>query len=637
MHSHTLFNPAPALLTSRIRPLALALVAAMGLLLSTTLPALAQCLLSFPAPANYAAGANPSFVAVGDFNADGQPDLAIANTNSNNVSILLGNVPPNAGTFLPAVNYAAGTNPISVAVGDFNADGRPDLAVANQNANNVSILLGNAPPNAGTFLPAVNYAAGTNPLSVAVGDFNADGRPDLAVANFNFSSTGNVSILLSNAPPNAGTFQAAVNYPAGTNPSYLAVGDFNADGRPDLAVANYNSSNISILLANANGTFQVAVNYAANSRPASVALGDFNADGRPDLAVTNQNSSNVSILLGNLNGTFQSRVNYAVGTDPQSVAVGDFNADGRPDLAVANTSNSNVSILLGNLSGTFQSRVNYGTGSGPRSVAVGDFNADGQPDLAVTNSSSNNVSVLLNTTGFSPPAITHQPASQIVAAGQNATIAITADGFGNTLTYQWRKNGTPIANGGNISGATSPTLSFTPTLLSDIASYDVQVTGAAACNVGAQVTTSAAGILAVTDPCAGLHPSITQQPASQIILSGNAAMFTVAATSPTGGGPLTYQWRRNGVNLSNSGAVSGVTSATLTINPAALSDNASSFVCIVSNTCGATSSNSAGLAVATIFCLADVASDGLDTIYNPNGSVGPEDLDAFIAAFIAGC
>ena len=119
MPSHTLFNPAPALRTSRIRPLALGLVAAMGLLLAATMPALAQCPLSFVAPSNYPAGTNPYSVAVGDFNADGRPDLAVANEGSNNLSILLGNL---SGTFQAPVNNAVGTRPYSVAVGDFNAD-----------------------------------------------------------------------------------------------------------------------------------------------------------------------------------------------------------------------------------------------------------------------------------------------------------------------------------------------------------------------------------------------------------------------------------------------------------------------------------------------------------------------------------
>jgi len=446
------------------------------------------------------AGSNPWSVAVGDFNADGRPDLAVANVSSHNVSILLGNV---GGTFQAAVNYAAGSGPRSVAVGDFNADGRPDLAVANINSANVSILLGNAN---GTFQAAVNYAVGATPRSVAVGDFNADGRPDLAVANFN---SDNVSILLGNAPPNTGTFQAADNYAAGDGPFSVAVGDFNADGRRDLAVANFDSGNVSILRGTGPGrpSFGAATNFAVGPDPISVAVGDFNADGRRDLAVANFVSGNVSILRGTGPGrpSFGAATNFAVGPDPISVAVGDFNADGRPDLAVANLNSSNVSILLGNANGTFQARVNYAVGTSPISVAVGDFNADGRPDLAVANNNSDNVSVLLNTTGiasFPVPTITQQPASQIVQAGQIATIAITANGFGNTLTYQWRKNGVPVVNGGNISGATTPTLTFTPALSGDTESYDVVVT-APACGGGFLVTTSAAGILAVTgtNPC----------------------------------------------------------------------------------------------------------------------------------------
>jgi len=480
------------------------------------MPALAQCPLSFNAASNYAAGNFPASVAVGDFNADGRPDLAVANQGSSNVSILLGNG-GGGGTFQAAVNYAAGSGPVSVAVGDFNGDGSPDLAVPNGNSATVSILLGNAPPNAGTFAAPVNYAAGSIPRSVAVGDFNADGRPDLAVVN---SNSANVSILLGNGD---GTFLPAVNYAAGIGPVFVAVGDFNADGQPDLATAN-SGNNVSILLGNGNGTFQGPVNYSVGTSPQSVAVGDFNADGWPDLAVANANGNNVSILLGNANGTFQPAVNYAAGTSPRSVAVGDFNADGRPDLAVANFSSDNVSILLGNLSGTFQPAVNYAAGSGPRSVAVGDFNGDGSPDLAVANFNSNNVSVLLNTTSFLPPII-------------------------------------------------------------------------------------------------------TQQPVSQSVLSGGTAEFTVAATTPAGTGTLMYQWRKDGVNLSDGGTVSGATTTTLTIGPADLSDNGAAFDAVVTNDCGSARSDPAGLGV-TWSCPAD---------FDTSGTVAVPDIFAFLSAWFSGC
>jgi len=450
-------------------------LAALGLLLATAMPAMAQCPLSFAAVANYAAGTQPRSVAVGDFNADGRPDLAVAlagsggGGNLRNVSILLGNA---NGAFQAAVNHGAGTWPSSVAAGDFNADGRPDLAVANQTSNSVSILLGNAN---GTFQARVNHDTRSGPISVAVGDFNADGRPDLAVAN---SYSRNVSILLGNPPPNVGTFQRAVVYAVGSVPRSVAVGDFNADGQPDLAVANGSSNNVSILLGNANGTFLPAVNYAAGFTPYSVAVGDFNSDGRPDLAVANHDGDNVSILLGNGGGggTFQARVNYAVGSRPVSIAVGDFNADGRPDLAVANISSNTVSILLGNGGGggTFQARINYAVRSGPISVAVGDFNADGRPDLVVANHDSDNVAVLLNTTPS--PVISQQPASVSTCPYGTATFSITATGTG-PFTYQWQwqpagpttawaalsdgiNNNTQGTPAFDVSGATTPTMNI---------------------------------------------------------------------------------------------------------------------------------------------------------------------------------
>ena len=289
--------------------------------------------------------------------------------------------------------HAVGIHPLSVAVGDFNGDGILDLAVANGTSNTVSVLLGNGE---GTFQPAVNYPAGSGPISVAVGDFNDDGKPDLAVAD----SGGGVSVLLGNGN---GTFQKAGNYPAGTNPMSVAVGDLNGDGYLDLAVANYGSNNVSVLLGKGDGTFQTAVNYAAGTNPTSVAVGDFNGDGIPDLAVADWGGG-VSVLLGFGGGTFQTAVNYAAGSNPYSVAVGDFNGDGILDLAVANNGGKNVSVLLGYGDGTFQPAVNYAADWNPVSVAVGDFNGDGRMDLAVANWSSNNVSILLQPTP-SPPMV----------------------------------------------------------------------------------------------------------------------------------------------------------------------------------------------------------------------------------------
>jgi len=342
----------------------------------------------------YAVSLKPYSVAAADFNGDGILDLAVASAESN-VSVLLGN---GEGTFQPAVNYYAGGSPYSVAVGDFNGDGYLDLAVAN--GTYVAVLLGNGD---GTFQGLKTYSAGSNPVSVAVGDFNGDGILDLAVADY----SGNVIVLLGKGD---GTFQAAPDspYATGTHPFSVAVGDFNGDGYLDLAIADFGGGVI-VLMNNADGTgtFQVAPDspYAAGTHPSSVAVGDFNGDGYLDLAVANYGSNNVSVLLGNGDGSFQGAVNYPAGTQPRSVAVGDLNGDGTLDLAVADYGGStNVSVLLGNGDGTFQTALSYAADSSPWSVAVGDFNGDGRMDLAVANQNSNNVSILLQPTP-SPPIV----------------------------------------------------------------------------------------------------------------------------------------------------------------------------------------------------------------------------------------
>ncbi len=240
-----------------------------------------------------------------------------------------------------------------------------------------------------TFAPAVNYGVGVGARSVAVGDFNGDGNQDIASANDN---ANNVSVLLGNG---AGGFGAATNIAVGFFPYSVAVGDFNGDGKQDLVAANEVSHNVSILLGNGAGGFGSATNFAAGTNPTAVVVGNFNGDGYQDLAVSHLGSTSVSVLLGNGAGTFAALTNYSIGVTSFSLALGDFNFDGKQDIATANRNAGTVSVLLGTGTGTFGAAANFTVGIEPASITVGDFNEDGKQDIATANDFSNDVSVLL--------------------------------------------------------------------------------------------------------------------------------------------------------------------------------------------------------------------------------------------------
>jgi dienelactone hydrolase len=372
-------------------------------------------------------------VATGDFNGDGKLDLAVTNNLDNTVSIFTGN---GDGTFKALGTAATGQSPGGFAAADFNGDGKLDLAIPN--SATVSILLGKGD---GTFETRVEYSTGQGANTVAVGDFNRDGKLDLAVANYGpgfLNST--VSILLGNGN---GSFQPQVAYAAGVNPAGVLVGDFNRDGKLDLAVVNNNSPDgISILLGNGDGSFQNPVFYPLGRSPRMGIVADFNSDGKLDLAVANDGDNDVSILLGNGDGSFRAPVNYPVGAGPNALRGADFNGDGKLDLVTANQSGNSVSVLLGNGDGTFQAHTDYSAGLETYSIAVGDFNADGRLDVALADHRGNTVSVLLqqafvslsNTSlTFADQVIGTNSASQAVTLA-NGELPLTISGIAVTGT-----------------------------------------------------------------------------------------------------------------------------------------------------------------------------------------------------------
>lgn len=351
---------------------------------------------------DYVVDAGPFFITSGDFNLDGAPDLVVTSTGVRSVSVML-NKDDLSGAFNTHANYSVGSGPRSVTTADFNRDGAHDLAVANFFDDTFSVFL-NKNDQTGAFIADHVYPTPSGPSSIISADFNSDGAADIAVAN---RDSNNVSVLL-NMNNGDGVFAFKSDYRVGLMPLQVASGDFNGDGAPDIAVVSSNSDFVSVLINknNLTGLFNARTDYPAGNTPVSVASNDFDGDGAPDLAVGNNESNTVSVFLNknDLSGTFNAAVDYIVGGNPFSIVTEDFNGDGAYDLAIVSTRKNLLSVLLNknDMSGAFAARTDFDISGTPISITSGDYNGDGDVDLAISNLNSSNVTVLLNTTGREP-------------------------------------------------------------------------------------------------------------------------------------------------------------------------------------------------------------------------------------------
>ncbi len=396
---------------------------------------------TFSTTTQYTITSNTTCFEVGDFNSDGKPDLVTSNSLDTKLKILLND---GLGGFLAPIDYILNYRAVLITINDFNGDGNKDIALIDNGWDNLTVLYGTS---TGTFSqPSTSNPfnlSTLSPHSITSGDFNNDGKKDIAISAETSMGAFSLNVLISN---NSNGFNPLISIPIskvisyikatdlnadnnldiigftgaasinnvnevtmlfGTGTGSLTLGnsyytggaldnieakDFNNDGKMDLA--RNNNGYISILIGTGLGNFisyNFSLEFSSSNFYKSMASADFNNDGFNDLAVTNTNLTEISVLIGQGDGQFAPLVTYSVGLYPYCIATGDFNGDSNVDLAVANESSDDVSVLLGTSTGSFLPAVNYTVGITPRAITVSDFNGDGYSDFACVSFTSKNL------------------------------------------------------------------------------------------------------------------------------------------------------------------------------------------------------------------------------------------------------
>jgi Pro-kumamolisin, activation domain/Bacterial Ig-like domain (group 3)/MBG domain (YGX type)/FG-GAP-like repeat len=376
-------------------------------------------------------GSGAAFTASGDFNGDGIPDLAVSNATSTTVSILLGG---NRGTFTAGTPLQIGASPSWIGVGDFNRDGKVDLAVVVSANSAVAIYLGNGD---GTFTASTTPVFTLpQPSGILVGDINGDGFQDLVVP----SQSGYVTVQLGHGD---GTFTPSVfGSSVGGNLVSVVQADFNGDGVPDLALANESyPGGLTILLGSGDGSFTVAPAISSTTPQYAIAVGDFNHDGKPDLAAGSNGA--LAVYLGNGDGTFTQAPNALSTGYIFSLAVADIDNDGNLDLIASDVNSYKVITLLGKGDGTFSSAAAVPVSGQPEGLIVGDWNGDGVLDIGVTNYYNNSVTILTSQLAQTVTAIAsnvspNQPGPNTIQANYQGDNSYTGSTSG-TVTLMGNK------------------------------------------------------------------------------------------------------------------------------------------------------------------------------------------------------
>lgn len=332
---------------------------------------------------------SPTAIAVGDFNSDGIPDVAVTSASSGGIAVHAGQAGPQSGLGDP-IDTALGAGALSaIAVADFNGDQKPDVVVIDARTPSYWVLRGQG---AAKFVPA-KYALAYMPVAIGPKDLDKNGTIDLAISGES-GGAGSLHVL---AGDGAGGFAERSVFAVGMRPWAISWGDLNGDGMTDVAIADPLAGQVFTALGAGGFNFMPASPQGAARSVTGVVLGDFDQDGKADAVASLLPANAVGFMKGGGDGSLALKSNYATGLSPSRVVAADFDSDGRIDVATPDRISHTVSVLRGYGDGTFHVADKFNTGFTPVAIAVADFNRDGKPDLVTANFMGSSLTLLINT------------------------------------------------------------------------------------------------------------------------------------------------------------------------------------------------------------------------------------------------